>query len=254
MLICNIKSMAYTIDTREGELIKILVEAPVKQLPVGDIWIGTSKAGNASDKSEASDTINGIKEGALIIERKSIRDFEASILDGRYREQRGRILAFCQENKTQPMYILEGSLASGTGRLQKKALMKMLNRLVCKYQIPVMQTTSVQETAELVQALVEQWTDDPTALQRTTELVKVTDGIHVQKKGNAMDHKQFAISCLAQCPGVSVKMAMALLDTFGSLKAVMDADIKAIEGIKVGTRKIGPVVSSRLHGILNNTF
>ena len=88
----------YYLDTREADLIKLL-QGPVKQLPVGDIWIGIE------------DTLpSGIKEGGLIIERKSIRDFEASILDGRYKEQRGRILAFCQENKTQPMYILEGSL------------------------------------------------------------------------------------------------------------------------------------------------
>jgi len=229
----------YCLDNRERELITLL-QAPVKQLPVGDIWIGTD------DTSPL-----GIKEGGLIIERKSIRDFEASILDGRYKEQRGRILAFCHENKTQPMYILEGTFASTTGRLQKKALMKMLNRLVCHYQIPVMQTVSVEETAELVEALVEQWTADPTSLQRTTELVKVTDGIHVQKKGNALDHRQFAISCLAQCPGISVKMAVALLETFGSLKAIMEADIKEIEVIKVGTRKIGPVVSNRLNVILN---
>jgi ERCC4-type nuclease len=226
----------FCLDTRESDLIKIL-SGPVKQLPVGDIWIGM--------KEETP------QEGALIIERKSIRDFEASILDGRYKEQRGRILAFCHENKTQPMYILEGSLSSATGRLQKKALMKMLNRLVCHYQIPVMQTATVHETAELVNALVEQWTEDPTSLQRTTELVKVTDGIHVQKKANAMDHKQFAISCLAQCPGISVKMAVALLETFGSLKAIMEAPTEEIEQIKVGTRKIGPVVSKRLNVILN---
>ena len=84
------------LDTRESELIKILEATEIKQLPVADIWIGD-----------------------LIIERKSIRDLEASILDGRYREQRGRILAYCQENKAQPMYILEGNLGSSTGRLQK---------------------------------------------------------------------------------------------------------------------------------------
>ena len=217
------------LDTREAELIKLL-EIPVKQLPVGDIWIGE-----------------------LVIERKSIRDLEASILDGRYREQRGRILAYCQENKTQPMYILEGSLGSATGRLQKKAIMKFINRLIFHYQIPVMQTNSVQETAELIQALVEQWKDDPKNLQRTTELVKVTDGIHIQKKANASDFKQFGICCLAQCPGVSVKMAETLINTFGSLKGVMEAHVKEIEDLKVGTRKIGPVVSKRLNEILNQT-
>ena len=217
------------LDNRELELIKIFgTEATVKQLPVADIWIG---------------------DGSLIIERKSIRDLEASILDGRYRDQRARILAYCQENKAQPMYILEGSLGSLTGRLQKKAIMKFINRLIFHYQIPVMQTSSVQETGELLHALLEQWNDDPTNLQRTTELVKVTDGIHIQKKANSAE--QFGISCLAQCPGVSVKMAEALIDKFGSLKGVMETDVKEIEELKVGVRKIGPVVSKRLNELLH---
>jgi ERCC4-type nuclease len=232
--------MSY-IDTRETELIRIFNDTEgftVKQLPVADIWIGMDLEGKMA-------------EGGLIIERKSIKDLEASILDGRYREQRGRILAYCQENNTQPLYILEGGLSSGTGRLQKTAIIKFINRLIFHYQIPVLQTTSVQETAELVKTLVEQWKDDPANLKRTTELVKVTDGIHIQKKANAADPRQFAISCLAQCPGVSVKMAEALITHFGSLKAVIEAPVKEIEVVKVGTRKVGPVVSKRLSDILN---
>jgi ERCC4-type nuclease len=134
------------IDHRESDLITCLESKKelmeVKQLVVGDIWIGMG-----NDEK--------MIEGGLIIERKSIKDLEASILDGRYREQRGRILSFCQENKTQPMYILEGALSSNTGRLQKKAIMKFINRLIFHYQIPVMQTASVQQTAELIQTLVE---------------------------------------------------------------------------------------------------
>ena len=230
----------YWLDTRESELIKLLENPTVKQLPVGDIWIGLTPE---EEK---------VAEGGLIIERKSIKDLEASILDGRYREQRGRILSYCQENKTQPLYILEGSLSSNTGRLKKSAIMKFINRLTLHYQIPVLQTQSVQETAELIQALIEQWKEDPTSLKRTNELVKVSDGIHVQKKANANDHRQFSISCLAQCTGVSVKMAEALVDTFGSLKGVIEAPIKEIEVVKVGTRKVGPVVSKRLSELLNN--
>ena len=231
----------FLLDTRESDLIRLLETAEgmtVKQLQVADIWIGTDEEGK-------------MQEGGLIIERKSIRDLEASILDGRYREQRGRILSYCQENKIQPMYILEGSLSSNTGRLQKKAIMKFINRLIFHYQIPVMQTVSVQETAELVQALVEQWKEDPKNLQRTSELVRVADGLHVQKKANAADPRQFAVACLAQCPGVSVIMAEALIDTFKSLKGVMEAPVKDIEIVKVGTRKVGPVVSKRLSEILN---
>lgn len=229
------------LDTREGDLHTILGDKQIpfdsKQLPVGDIWIGTDEK---------------IQEGALIIERKSIRDLEASVLDGRYREQRGRILAFCQENKTQPMYILEGSLSSATGRLQKKALMKIIHRLIFHYQISVMQTSCVQETAELITTLLEQWNDDPASLKRTNELVKVEDGLHIQKKVNAADPKQFAIMCLAQCPGVSIKMAEVLINTFGTLKNIIARSAEELATIKVGNRKIGPVVSSRLHEIMNS--
>jgi len=233
------------IDNRENDLIRILESRPldmhIKQLPVADIWIGMEGEGDEAK----------MQEGGLLIERKSIRDLEASILDGRYREQRGRILAFCQEHKTQPMYLLEGSLASGTGRLQKKAILKFINRLIFHYQIPVMQTSGILETAELVEALVEQWKADPKSFQRTTELVKVSDGIHVQKKANAADPKQFAIACLVQCPGVSVKMAEAILTEFPTLQSVMDAQAKSLEQVKVGARKVGPVVAKRLYEMLH---
>jgi ERCC4-type nuclease len=191
-------------------------------------------------------------EGGIVIERKSIRDLEASILDGRYREQRGRILAFCEENKTQPMYILEGSWSSSTGRLQKSALMKFIQRLIFHYQIPVIQTASIHETAELLETMMEQWKEDPTRLKQTTERITMTHGIHIQKKANAADPTQFAITCLAQCPGVSVKMAIAILAECKSLKGVMEKPVKELAEIKIGNRRVGPVVSKRLHEILNH--
>ena len=217
------------LDTREHDLITLLADAnpEVKQLPVGDIWIGD-----------------------LIIERKSVKDLEASILDGRYREQRGRILAHCQENAVKPLYIIEGGLSSHTGRLTTSAIMKFINRLVFHYNMPVVQTGSLKETADLLKTIVEQQQEKPESLRMKTDLVKVADGLHVQKKVNAQDPRQFSIASLSQCPGVSVKMAEALVTTFGSLKGVMEAPMKDIENVKVGTRKVGPVVSKRLHELL----
>jgi excinuclease UvrABC nuclease subunit len=45
-------------------------------------------------------------------------------------------------------------------------------------------------------------------------------------------------------------MAEALITQFGSLQAVMAAPVKEVEQVKVGARKIGPIVSKRLHEIL----
>ncbi len=232
----------FIIDTRERDLNNILQPQEgysCSQLHVGDIYIGADK--------ESSQ----ILENGLVIERKSIKDLEASILDGRYREQRARILSYCNEKKAQPIYILEGQLSSLTGRLQKKALLKFINRLVLHYNIPVLQTQNVGETAELIMALLEQWKEDPKSLCRTTEIVKVSDGIHVQKKVNANDPRQFIIASLANCPGISVKMAEAIVDKFTTLQAIMLASESEIASIKVSNRKIGPVVGKRLHDILN---
>ena len=225
----NYFRLGMILDTREHDLITLLADAnpEVKQLPVGDIWIGD-----------------------LIIERKSVKDLEASILDGRYREQRGRILAHCQENAVKPLYIIEGGLSSHTGRLTTSAIMKFINRLVFHYNMPVVQTGGLKETADLLRAIVEQQQEKPESLRMKTDLVKVADGLHVQKKVNAQDPRQFSIASLSQCPGVSVKMAEALVTTFGSLKGVMEAPVKDIENVKVGTRKVGPVVSKRLHELL----
>jgi ERCC4-type nuclease len=217
------------VDTREHDIIALLKDIETKQLPVGDIWMGN-----------------------LVIERKSIKDLEASILDGRYREQRGRILAHCQETNSYPLYILEGGLSSHTGRLTTSIIMKFINRLVFHYQLPVVQTGSLVETVELLQAMEEQQREKPESLQRKTDLIKVTDGLHVQKKANAQDPRQFSIAALMQCPGISAKIAEGLVDAFGSLRGVMEAPVHDVENLKVGARKIGPVVSKRLHDLLTS--
>jgi ERCC4-type nuclease len=189
--------------------------------------------------------------GGLVLERKRITDFEASFLDGRYREQRGRILSFCQQHHYQPLYLLEGSWTTLTGRITKKAMIKLLNRLTLRYQLPLLHTASVQETAEWIECLVEQWKEDPTSLKRTQELVKVSDGLHVQKKQNASDPKAFLIACLAQCSGVSIKMAESLATAYPRLALLLSLTPKDLEAHKVGARRLGPAVAKRLWGLLH---
>lgn len=72
------------LDNRERDLIPLLPTATVQQLPVGDIWIGEGP-------------------GSLVIERKAVADLESSLLDGRYREQRTRLLAHCAAEQKRPL-------------------------------------------------------------------------------------------------------------------------------------------------------
>lgn len=259
----------FTLDTREKELIAVFQPSgtvEIKALPVGDIWIGVTpqKAVEPQDTTTAATAATAATEekaeeavatvtasGGLVIERKTIKDLEASILDGRYREQRGRILAFCHETGAQPVYLIEGSYRRTTGRLPPSTLIKWLNRLQLHYQIPVIHAETFGDTVSWIQGVMEQWKEDPAALQRTTELVKVSDGIHVQKKANASDPRQFFLQCIVQCPGVSVKMGEQLANTFETWEGMMAATKEAIQEVKVGARRIGPAIAGRLYGLLH---
>lgn len=207
-------------------------------LPVGDIWIGLDISGNPA--------ANGI-----IIERKSAADLEASILDGRYREQRARLLSFAQERKAHPAYIIEGDLDRLQARLKKPALMKHLTRLALRYHVAVFQTACINETAELCELLVDQWGSDPTTFETPATLSYVeTRG--VTRESNTDDPKVFAVTMLSSCRGISAAGAKAILEGCGgNLENVWKASAVDIAAIQVGKQKIGKVKAERLYGLLH---
>ena len=231
------------VDVREHALHDVLSQPhEMKQLHVGDIHIGNS------DKP------------ALVLERKTFADFEASILDKRYREQRGRLLAFGSETGARVGYILEGgssgpqtigeslfvkTTAPPKPRISHAAIMKMVSRLMYRHGIPVFRTLSVADTADLVQNLHQQWIDDNEVFNTDTSAQRATDGIQVIKKNNAEDPKIFGISMLCLVTGVSPRIAEAWLLACGSAGEVIKAPMKTLADIKVGTRRVGDAVATR---------
>ena len=72
--------MNLIIDSRETKLLALLrIPHTVESLPIGDIMIESP-------------------DHRLLIERKTCEDLTASIKDGRYREQRSRLLSWKQDN------------------------------------------------------------------------------------------------------------------------------------------------------------
>ena len=93
--------MQLCLDSREHALIQLMPEATVKTLILGDAVIER----------------NG-KE-FVIIERKTIADFVASICDGRYNEQSARLQAYDIPNHN-VLYLIEGSLKTIAIPFQKR--------------------------------------------------------------------------------------------------------------------------------------
>jgi ERCC4-type nuclease len=190
--------------------------------------------------------------GGIVAERKSAADLEASILDGRYREQRTRLLSHCQLNGFRPLYIIEGDLDRLAGRLAKQALRKHLTRLTLRYGVSVLQTDSTEDTSKLCQELAAQLKEDPKVFM-TEEAAKVqyTDTISVYKRGNRDDPAVFASAVLQQCTGISAAGAGAILATYPTLAAVWAATAQQLAAVVVGKRKLGLVVAQRLYDLLH---
>jgi len=227
--------MSLLFDNRERALIKLYGGAPpTSQLAVGDIWIGDPAA-----------------PGSICAERKTVADFEASIIDGRYREQRTRMSAVAATTGARPLYILEGPIWAAI-RLKPSALMKHITRLTIRYGIPVIQTINIAETKELVDLLAEQICADASTFVKTDPTtVAYTTTICSKKRDNRDDPVVFASSVLQQCPGVSAKIADALVAEFKNMAGIWTATESELAAVVVGTRKIGPVIAQRLLRLLH---
>ncbi len=227
------------VDTRERDLIPLLAPWPARTLPVGDIWIGLSG--------------EEIRAGGLVIERKTTDDLEASILDGRYREQRTRLTTYCQQRGARPLYIIEGMMDRMWGKLSEEALQKFLNRLMLRYGVPVIHTANLEETARACQRLAAQIAEDAAVFVATDPATVAYSSTNaVSKKENRENPRNFAAAALQGCPGVSAAAAEAVLGACGgTLGGVWAAEEAALAAVQVGKRKLGPAVAKRLWGLLH---
>lgn len=223
----------FVLDNRERELLQRLQGEPTRALPVGDVWIGLSG--------------EDIAPGGIVAERKTAADLEASILDGRYREQRTRLTTYTSTHGARPLYIIEGSLDRLGGRLTEGALLKFLTRLTVRYGVPVLQTESVDGTARLIEILRSQLATDPaTFVETNPATVSYASTVHTKKKENREDAGNFYSAVLQQCPGVSAKVAAAIAAVYPTFGAFWGASQAELAIVPNGGRKVGAAVAERL--------
>jgi ERCC4-type nuclease len=215
--------MDIILDTREHGLIKLMPDVPTQLLPVGDIWIGP-----------------------VVAERKTIADLESSLRDGRYREQRTRLLAHCAETKGRPLYIIEGSF--NTCRTSVNIVFKVLARLTLRYGISIIQTDSLADTVMRIKDIAELLAKDKDCFN--AEMLSYTDVV-THKKANKEDPTNFLHAVLQQCPGVSAEKAKSIAAQFKNLEGVMAANEKELTECTTNGRKMGPVVAKRLWNLLH---
>ena len=227
------------VDTRERELIPLLSPWPARTLHVGDIWIGLSG--------------EDVGAGGIVAERKTTDDLEASILDGRYREQRTRLTTYCQQRGARPLYIIEGMMDRLWGKLTAETMQKYLNRLALRYGVAVIHTEGTEATAALCKMLAAQIAADASVfVAADPAALTYSSTVSVSKRENRDNPRNFAAAALQGCPGVSATAAEAVLDACGgTLAGVWAAEETALAIIVVGKRKLGPAVAKRLWNCLH---
>jgi len=211
-------------------------------LPVGDIAV------------QVGDSL------AVLLERKSVDDLAASHRDGRYKEQRARLLA--QRGTGASIgYLLEGSLATASSftreRFSDADLRNAVLRLQFRYTIPVFPTSSVSDSAAFVRAVVVALLRDPACfkggLATTTAgaAAVYSEAIHVRKADNSTPDRVVR-SMLRVVPGLGPTavegVAVAVGSSFARLLALSEEELAAIP---LGKRRLGPALAKVVHSVLH---
>jgi ERCC4-type nuclease len=207
------KSLATTVIATTNHEIKS------ERLPLGDIILHDPTQGE------------GMGRDIVIFERKTLADLAASIRDGRYKEQSFRLIetaAATGFHTHNIVYIIEGDLArydERHSRITKTALQSAMVSLLYYKGFSVVRTMNVGETAEFIlnfadkvakegaDGIVPAYDDDTTT---TAAAAQAYSEVSAKKeKRDYITRENIGEIMLAQVPGVSAKMASAILAKYG---------------------------------------
>jgi len=232
--------MNILIDTRESKLIELFeennIEHDKKQLEIGDIQIMKDD------------------EIILCIERKTIDDLVSSIKDGRYKEQKTRMLS--KINYDNILYIIEGKIDKY--KHNEKQIFGSITNMNFRDKIKVISTNNIKQTYELILSLKKKFIEGKF---NSKENKDYNETIKINKKEN-ITLELFNIKVLSTIPGVSVKMSEIIINKVNSIKELiqtynnLDNEKDKIEYLKdiqySDKRKIGLVISNRIYKYLYN--
>lgn len=235
------------IDSRERQLIdKFEIKPTVRSLDLGDIMIETG----------------GFPQWT--IERKTLEDFAASIKDGRYREQKGRLMSTNGSLGT-IAYLIEGfpkHQQTYINGIKVETLESAIANTIVRDRIMVFRTPNINESVRFLKQLdlkTTEFGNKPPPNAETIHKLHV-ESLVKKKKGDNRDHSTCYLAQLCQIPGVSCRTARAVRRKYQSMSSLSSAfqesehpetmlkDTEFSEGEEDGKRRrVGPVVAARMY-------
>ena len=233
-------SILVHVDYREAELIEHLKKDAVVKIDTPNLDVGDIMFVNAESE-----------QPYLVLERKSLADLASSNRDGRYREQRARLLSLKGQGVAVGYLLEVGSGWSSDlnrvwpGGVSETLLATIVLRLQAKHGFPVYQVRDVAGSASFVRLLTKMLTEDVDALvplnaDATVAAAAYTEALSVQKSANR-GLKRVGAGMLCAIPGVGAKMSEGLLDACCSLEGLMGKTKEEISALKIGKKSVGVV-------------
>jgi ERCC4-type nuclease len=186
-------------------------EIKSERLPLGDIILHDPHPQQAKD--------------IVIFERKTLADLAASIRDGRYKEQSFRLIetaAATGFHTHNIVYIIEGDLARYDERhtqITKTALQSAMVSLMYYKGFSVIRTMNIGETSEFIINFADKVAKEgPLAvadMPTPTPTASYSEVSAKKEKRDYITRENIGEIMLAQVPGVSAKMASAILAKYG---------------------------------------
>jgi len=248
------------IDTRETELWSLC--APYTDISGNEGWIAEKRN---LDIGDISFYLNDISGAPLVtLERKRVDDLGSSQKDGRYREQRARLLAQ-RGAGTSVGYIVEApywtpNLSNSwcRGSFTEVHLQQTLVRLQFRYTLPVFQVSKVDETMSFVRRIARMLAADPKVFRGGLAETAVgaaavySEAVHIKKADNKTPERIFA-AMLSTIPGLGGAAVTALATATGSsMTRLLAMTAEHIAAIPTGKRSIGASVAGVVYAALHS--
>lgn len=197
----NLKNLRIVVDERERksgipDLLKTVgINIEMKTLPIGDYIVAPE----------------------TVIERKSIKDLISSVFDGRLFDQCNRL----KEHFDFPIILMEGNVDEIIEITENPLIFYgALSSVALDFKIPVIATPSADHTAKL---LVSMCSRKDTPKGPFLKKIKKSTDIQIQQ-----------LATISSLPGVGEKLAIRMLEKFGSPLNVFNAsstDLAKVAGL-----------------------
>jgi len=184
----------------------------------------------------------------ILIERKTITDFNASLIDGRYKNQKLRLLEW--RNKTDEqrdsrknvVYLFEEK----TGDNKDKAYWGALVNMILRDNIGAIQCDGLTRTAQVIADIKKKLDED-----KFDELEGGSRNISLEgyAKGKYNTPKNCYLGQLSLIPGISSAIAEKIAEKYPNMRALLDdMDVKTLGNIRITEkRRLGDKLAEKIH-------